>query len=119
MLSNVALVAEVEHLKAQLNESLQLDEVLTGELLVPVLKNIAKTATDAFGHYIETEVLRFTASMTEVKKNNFRMYTVLNSINLLIAVCEFIEPELSHLLNTLFKFALADRDINRTVLGVL
>lgn len=119
MLSNVALVAEVEHLEAQLNESLQMDEVLTGELLVPTLKNIAKIATDAFGNYIETEVLRFTASMTDVKKNSFRMYTVLNSINLLIAVCEFIEPELSHLLNTLFKFALADRDINRTILGVL
>jgi hypothetical protein len=119
MLTNVALVSELNYLKAQLNESLHFDEVLTGDLIIPMLKNVAKVAVDAFGDFVETEILNFPASMTAVKKNHFRMYTVLNSINLLIAIAEFVEPELSDILDTLFTFALNDRDANRTILGVL
>jgi hypothetical protein len=119
MLMNLALLSEVEHLKAQLNESLRFDRVLTGELLVPALKNIIKVATDAFQPLVESEILNFPASMTEVKKNSYRIYTVLNCLNILIAVCDFIEPELATLLNTLFEYALANKDINRTLLGVL
>jgi hypothetical protein len=119
MLNNIALIAKIEHIKGQLNESLRFDKVLTAELIVPMMREITKIATDAFGNLVEGEILNFDASMSSVKKNYFRVYTTLNCINILIALCKFIEPELSKLLDTLYTFVLSDRETNRIILGVL
>jgi hypothetical protein len=119
MLTNLALISEIEHIKAQLDESLRFDKILTSDLLVPIVRDITRVATDAFGTLVESEILNFDAAMSGVKKNYYRVYTTLNCINILIAVCQFIEPELARLLDTLFKLVLSDRETNRIVLGVL
>jgi hypothetical protein len=119
MLTNLALISEIEHIKAQLDESLRFDKILTSDLLVPIIRDITRVATDAFGTLVESEILNFDAAMSGVKKNYYRVYTTLNCINILIAVCQFIEPELARLLDTLFKLVLSDRETNRIVLGVL
>lgn len=119
ILKNIALQAEVKHLYAQLNESLQLDQILTGERLIPVLKRIAKVAMDAFESYVKTEVLSFPSSMNSVRQNYYKSYVALNSINILVAVCGFIEPDLAILLDTLFAYALSERESLTIILGVL
>jgi len=119
VIHNASREAKAAYLASVIEEALLLDPVLTGELLVPILRDLAKTAYTAFGKYVEGEILAFPVGMSAVRRNMFKAQVTLNSINVYLEVLRLAEPTLADLINALFTFVFQDATYNKTVLGIL